>query len=288
MDPAIRIYKRPRLKNPSLVIGWADAGLVGIRAVDYLTEELGATEFAEIEPHDFALLPNSIVKNGVLQEIEYPANSFYYWKNQKAEEDLIMLGSRPPALHHYEFANLVLDVAELFKVKRIYTVGGIYANVAHSARPRVMAVINSSRLKNLVANYGVELSLNYHGPTSMNGLTIGLARYRSIEGISLWGQVPTYIGDLPNPRVCRAVLRILTRMLKITIDFSGIEAEARRANKQIEELVSYIRQQNPDLDQHINNLEKGIGTESVEEDNLSFFQDIEEFLRKQKGRREND
>ncbi len=70
MDPAVRIYKRPRLKNPSLIVGWEDIGLVGERAIDYLIDELGAKEFGEIEPHDFALLPNSIVKEGVLQEIE--------------------------------------------------------------------------------------------------------------------------------------------------------------------------------------------------------------------------
>ncbi len=289
MESPVRIYKRPRLREPSLIVGWADAGLVGISAVDYLIDQLRAEEFGEIEPHNFSLLPHTIIKGGVLQEIEYPKNSFYYWKNRKFTGDLIILGSKPPALHHYELANLILDVAELFDVSRIYTVGGIYANIAHTEKPRIFAVINNPKLKKYMTHYDdVELGMNYHGPTSMNGLILGIAKHRNIEGISLWGRVPSYIGEIPNPRVCQAILRVLTRMLNIDIDFSEIEAEARHANKQIDELVSYLRQQSPDFDQHIGRLEKGMSVEASEEDRQRFFNEIEEFLRKQEGHRETD
>ncbi len=287
MESPLRIYKRPRLTNPYLIVGWADAGLVGLAAADYLIDKLGAQEFGEIEPHDFSSLPHSLIKGGVLQEIEYPGNIFYYWKNKRTTGDLIILGSKPPALKHYEFANLILDVAELFGVKRIYTVGGIYANVAHTEEPRVFAVTNSARLKKYLRHYDVELGIDYHGPTSMNGLIIGIAKHRDIEGVSLWGRVPSYIGEIPNPRVCEAVLRVLTRMLGVDVDFSEIEAEARYANKQIDELVSYTRRQYPELDQYIGKLEKGMSVGASEEDRQKFFQEIEEFLKKQRGWREN-
>ena len=284
----VRIYKRPRLRNASLVVGWTDIGLVGINAVDYLVNKLGAEEFGEIEPYEFSSLPHILIKGGVLQEIEYPRNTFYYWKNKEALGDLIILGSRPPALHHYEFVNLILDVAELFDVRRIYTVGGIYANIAHTESPRVFAITNNPELRDYVVHHDVESGIDYHGPTSINGLILGIAKRRNIEGISLWGRVPSYIGEIPNPQVSEAVLRVLTGMLGIDIDFSEIEARARRANKQIDELVSYIRQQNPDLDRHIGKLEKGISVEPSREDRQRFFDEIEEFLRKQQGRREND
>jgi len=289
VESPVRIHKRPRLRNPSLVIGWTDIGLVGITAVDYLADKLGAEEFGEIEPYDFSSLPHIMIKGGVLQETEYPKNSFYYWKNREATTDLIILGSSPPAVHHYEFVNLILDVAEAFDVSRIYTVGGIYANIAHTERPRVFAVINNAGLADYVTHYDAALAgIDYHGPTSINGLVLGIAKRRDIEGISLWGRVPSYIGEIPNPQVCEAVLRVLTRMLGVDIDFSDIEAKARRANKQIDELVSYIRRQNPELDRHIGKLEKGMDVEPSREDRQRFFKEIEDFLRKQQGRREND
>ena len=288
MRPPLRIYKRPRLRNPHLVIGWTDAGFVGINAVDYLTDKLGAEEFGEIEPHDFSLLPHILIKRGVLQEIEYAENSFYYWKNKKATGDLIIFGSKPPAINHYEFASLILDVAERFDVSRIYTVGGIYANIAHTEKPTVFAIANNLRLKRYLTQYEIESGVDYHGPTSMNGLILGIAKHRNIEGISLWGRVPSYIGEMPNPQVCGTVLRVLTRMLGIDIDFSEIEAKARYAKKQIDELISYLRQQDPDLDRHIKKLEMGMSAETSEEDRQRFFGEIEEFLKTQQDRREND
>ena len=289
MEPPVRIYKRPQLKNPSLVVGWADSGLVGINAVDYLANKLGAEEFGEIEPYDFSSLPQILIKEGVIQEIEYPRNRFYYWKNKGTAGDLIILGSNPPVVYHYKFVNLILDVAELFDVTRIYTVGGINANVAHTERPRVFTIINNPGLRHYVTQHDIDLAgIDYQGPTSMNGLILGIAKHRNLEGISLWGQVPSYISEIPNPQVSEAVLRVLTRMLGIVIDFSEIEAQARRSIRQINRLVSYIRRQNPALDRHIGMLEKGMSAETTPEDRQRFFEEIEEFLRNQQGRREND
>ncbi len=288
MKSPVKIYKRPRLRNPYLIAGWTDAGLVGISAIAYLIDKLGAKEFGEIEPHDFCLLPHSLIKGGVLQEIEYPRASFYYWKDKKSIADLIIFESEPPALKHYEFVNRIVDVAQLFGVERIYTVGGVYADIAHTEEPKVFAVINNPKLKGYLKKHDVELGQDYHGPTSMNGLMIGFAKHRNIDGISLWGRVPSYIGGIPNPRVCQAVLTVLTRMLGIDIDFSGIEAEAQHTDKQIEELVNYARQQNPDFNQYMGKLEKGMKVKAWEETNQIFFEEIEKFLKKQKGQRKDD
>ena len=288
MELPIRIRKRPRLRNPYLIMGWADAGLVGIDGIDYLIDKLGAEVFGEIEPQYFSFLPHSTIEGGVLQEIKYPSNSFYYWKNKKSNNDLIILGSKPPAINHYELANLILDVAESFKVSRIYTVGGIQAHISHSEKPKVSAIVNNPALKNYAKHHGLRLGMNYHGPTSMNGLILGIAKHRNIEGISVWGWVPNYIGEIPNPKVCEAVLRVLTRMLNIDIDFNDIEYEADQANKQIDEIVNYIRKQDPRLDNHIGRLEKGMSMDISAEDRLRLVKEIEEFLKHQKGRREND
>ena len=283
MDPLIKIYQRPRLRNPYLIIGWADAGIVGSSTVEYLVDKLGAKELGEIEPHDSSLLPYILIKGGVVQEIEYPENSFYYWENDKSTSDLIIWSSKPPAVHHHQLASAILDVAELFGVSRIFTVGGLYANVVHTEKPRVFAIINNPKLKKYLNYYDLESGMDYHGPASINGLILGLAQQRNIEGISLWGQVPSYIGEIANPQVCETVLRVLARLLGLDIDFREIEAEASYTNKQIDELVSYLRQQDPDLDEHIGKLEKGINVEISEEDNQRFFKEIEEFLRNQKG-----
>ncbi len=281
MESPLIIYKRPRLRTPSLVVGWMDAGLVGISATDYLTDQLGAEEFAEIEPPDFSLLPLSLIKGGVLQEIEYPASCFYYWKNKKSTSDLIILGSKPPDLHRYEFANLVLELAELFKVKRIYTVGGVRTDITDAENPRVFAVVNNYHLKRYITQQGLEMGADYHGPTTMNGLILGIAKHRGIEGISLWGEVPNDSVETPNPAVCEAVLNVLTGLLGLDIDLSNIDD--KYTGMQADELIGYVRQPDSDLHPQLEKLERGASPEISEKDKQTFFDELEKFLKKQKG-----
>ncbi len=288
IEPPVRIFKKPTLTNPYLIIGWEDAGLVGSDSTGYLIDTLQAEEFASIDPYDFSFMPYSIIKGGVLKDIEYPKNIFYYWKNNKSANDLIIFSSRLPSINHHKLANLMLDVAEYFKVIRIYTLGGIQAHIAHSGKPRVSAIINSALLKQYIMQYNITINMNYHGPTSMNGLLLGLARKRNIEGISLWGMVADYISEIPNPQVCEVILRTLTKMLNINMDFSEIEEDVKNSKKQIDELVSYIRQQNPRLDRHIERLENDINKNGSAEDRQKVFEDINEFLNHQKGRKENE
>lgn len=275
----IRLERNPRLKNPYLIVGWPDAGYVGMKAVSFLQNRVGAIYLGDIEPYEFSAMPDSIIKNGLLQALEFPTSQFHYWKSKKASDIIFFLG-RQPALRPYAFASLILDVAQKFAVRRIYTVGGFYASLLHTEKPRILAVVNDVSLKRYIRDYDVDIGPDYHGPTSMNGILMGIAKERNIEGVSLWGQVPHYIGEIPNPQISLAALRVLIKMLKITLDFSELETEAEFAEKEIERLVSYVRQQSPDFDEYFKKLEAGTLTKDEGE---KFFKEIEDFLKKQRG-----
>lgn len=284
MEYPINIHRKPRLRNPSLVAGWTDAGLVGINAINYIVDKLGAKPFGEIEPPDYYSLPYSVIEGGVLKRLEYPGSFFYYWKNKKSRDDLIIMGSKPPDVNHYEFASLIVDVAEYFAVEKIYTLGGVYADISHTEEPRVFAVINSAELKEFLRAHDVEPGHDYHGPTSMNGLMLGIARHRNIDGISLWGTVPRYLADMPDLDVCCAVIRALCRLLSIEIDFTEIMAEAEHVNAEINDMIARAREQNPLLDEYMEKLGKHMKFEAAPEDSRRYIDEIEDFLKKQKKR----
>ncbi len=290
MKLPVVIYKRPRLREPYMVVGWADAGYVGINAIDYLTYKLGAQEMGEIEPHEFSMLPHALVKSGVLQRIDYSGSTFYYWKNRKSGHDLILFASKVPALQHYRFAELLFEVAEHFHVSRIYTVGGLSANMSHNEASNIFAIINNPKLKRYVTRHGVAIGGDFYGPATMNSLLLGVAREKGIDGISLWGEVPAYISEVPNPQVSKAVLEVVTKMLAIDVDFSDIDAEAHYARKQIDEMVSYLRQQDPELDRHIGMLDRASPRDLLDtgESDQDFFRELGEFLKKHRGRHKDD
>ncbi len=268
MESPLIVRKHPRLKNPYMVVGWIDAGLVGISIADYLIEKLGAEEFAEIEPPGFSFWPLTLVKGGVLQEIEYAANSFYYWKNKKGNNDLILFGGKPPELRQYIFANLMVDLAELFKVKRIYTVGGLMTDAGDTDNPKVFAVVNNSRLKKHVAQHGVELGQDYHGPAAMNSLLLGVAKHRGLEGVGLFGEVAKDIVEMPDLQVHEEILGALTEMLGLDIKTGEMDG-----------LIGHLGQHHQERG-HLSGKSQGIIPEISEEDKQIFFAEIEKFLKK--------
>ena len=70
----IILYKRPRLKQPIMLVGWPGIGNIGIITVDTLREQIQAEELGEIEPWDFFYPTRVRIKAGVLDDLEFPAH----------------------------------------------------------------------------------------------------------------------------------------------------------------------------------------------------------------------
>jgi len=85
---AIKLYKKPGLEKPDMLVAWPGIGNVGIIAIDTLRAVLEAEEFGEIEPWDFFYPRAVLIKNGELEDLEFPGNKFYFKKTP--QKDLIM------------------------------------------------------------------------------------------------------------------------------------------------------------------------------------------------------
>ena len=69
----------------------------------------------------------------------------------------------------------------------------------------------------------------------LNGLLLGVAKEREIDGMCLLGEVPMYASRMPNPMAALAVLRTLSKMLEIEIDLvelTRVAEETREKMKQ--------------------------------------------------------
>jgi proteasome assembly chaperone (PAC2) family protein len=165
---------RPELRSPYLVAGfagWPNAGEVSTGTISYLKEKLRAKKFGEIKPHAFydfpSLRPQTVIENGLIKELKFPANEFFYWKSEKSVHDLIILLAVEPHLKWNEYVDSILHLAEQFKVERIYTVGGTYDRVPHTARPMVTAAVSDLELKEELKKYNIE-PVEYQGPCSIH------------------------------------------------------------------------------------------------------------------------
>ena len=81
----IRLYKEPKLEKPDMVACWPGIGNIGIIAVDTLRGQIQAEELGEIEPWDFFYPRKVTIKAGILEDLEFPSNKFYYKRMEKKD-----------------------------------------------------------------------------------------------------------------------------------------------------------------------------------------------------------
>ena len=256
----IRLYKQPSLDSPVLIAGWPGIGNIGLIAVDTLRTMVEAEELGEIEPWEFFYPRKLIIRDGQLDDLEFPANRFYYKKTEK--QDLIFFtGEEQPSdegaayaqgTKAYQLANLVMDVAIKFGCRKVYTSGAAVALIHHTARSKVWAVPNASHLieelrgyQNTVLMSDIEGRSGQGHISGLNGLMLGVARKRGMDAICMMGEVPAYLQafPIPYPKASKAVLEVLTEVLGISGDLEGIASLAGHTEKEIDRLCEGFPQE---------------------------------------------
>jgi uncharacterized protein (TIGR00162 family) len=239
---SVKIQHEPRLVDPRLVAAWPGVGNVALIAATYLKDKLEADEFGEIDPAGFFDPGGVFIKGNVIEAPQFPASKFYYWDSEGGGKDLIVfLSEAQPPVGAYEYAGMVLDVAERFGVKRIYTLAAALTE-HHPAKPRVLGAATNSALLDELRSHDVLLANDFY-IAGLNGLLLGAAQERDIEGICLLGETARYTAKVANPRSSKAVLEILTSLLQVEIDMTELEELAVSTDKQIKEIADELRRE---------------------------------------------
>lgn len=294
-------YKKPNLFNTDIIIGWPGIGNIGLIAVDTLRGMLKAELFAEIESWEFFYPRKVKIKAGLLEDLVFPSNKFYYYSS--GENSLIFfIGEEQPKKQGtssysegeeaYRMANLVLDVAEEFGCKRVYTSGAAVALIHHSMRSRVWAVPNTERLKDEIKKYSNTLLMSeIEGRggqgfiSGLNGLLLGVAKQRGFEGICLMGEIPIYLQGLTisYPKASKSVLEVFGEILNIGIYLPEFDERVRKAEKKIEDFYSQLPPEVREQLERLKEITYHKQTEIqplTEENRKRLWEEISEFLKK--------
>jgi uncharacterized protein (TIGR00162 family) len=235
-------YGEKALDSPVMIVGLPGIGLNGKLVAEHLIGELKAEKVMEIFSPS---LPPQVNVNpdGTTKLV---SNEVYAWKSDGSSPDLLLLvGDYQSVTNegHYELAGIYLDVAEKFKVKRVYTLGG-YGTGKLIDVPHVLYATNKADVIEEVKSYGAifnegELS---GGIIGASGLILGLGELRGIEAICLMGETSGYLVD---PKSAQAVLAVLCRALNLTVDMKELEARAQEIEKIITKIKEMEQQQQP-------------------------------------------
>ncbi|MDD5289495.1 MAG: PAC2 family protein [Dehalococcoidales bacterium] len=293
----IILKQEPELNNPDMIIGWPGIGNIGVITVETLRQVVQAEELGEIEPSDFFYPDKAVIRAGILTSMSFPGSKFYF-KRLATRDLMFFIGEEQPASREnpyaegkraYEMANLVLDVAQKFNCRRIYTSGAAVAITHHSLQPKVWAVANRAALLPELRSYDntilmseAEGKKNQGIITGLNGLLIGVAKRRRIDGICLMGEIPDYLARMPfpYPKASKTVMKTLSKIIGINLAPDILDEMIIK----MEAVVNNIYQQFPqDIRERLEQRKRATQTkrETISEEDEQWFKEhINEFFKK--------
>jgi len=254
----VRLFTEPDLHQPDMLVGWPGIGNIGVITADAVRQTTGAVQLGDIEPWDFFYPGKVVIRGSVLERVEFPGNKFYYARLDNRDL-LLFIGEEQPSTQGrvyaegskaYEMANMVLDVAERFGCRRVYTSGAAVALTHHELRPKVWAVATDKNTLKEIKGYiapalrrDIEARNAYGNITGLNGLLVGVAGKRGFEGVCLMGEIPDYLSRIPfpYPRASQSVLDVLGSTLGIPINSKILD----KMTAQMEDVISNVFLQFP-------------------------------------------
>lgn len=223
MDLLVR--SEVKLDSPTLIAALPDMGNVAGLAMNHLMKVLKPELVAEIHG-DY---PPYVVHHAGYANF---TRSTYKIHADEAKGLLTFSGDAQPSSSSklYELCGRLLDYADKMRVKRVFSLGGAYAEDVKD-ESRVFGVVNKKELLGELKERQV-LELQGDGRiTGFNGLVLGLAHERGIDGICLLGEI-----DNPNikqPGTASRVLQTLGRLLGLELDVTDLMEQEKKIKEHL-------------------------------------------------------
>jgi hypothetical protein len=238
-ETIIKVIKKVKLEDPILIEGLPGVGHVGKLVAEHIVEELNAEKIVEIYSPHFP--PQVLINDDFIAELV--KNEVYAYKSDNKIDILIVVGDHQSVTNegHYEISGIILDIAQEYDVKRIYTLGG-YGTGQLVENGTVLGAVNNTDMIEEMKKYGIEFRDNEPagGIVGVSGLILGMSRFRDIDAACLMGITSGYLVD---PKSAQAVLDVLCEILDLKIDTQALEDRAKEMEKIIAKIVEIEQMQ---------------------------------------------
>ena len=230
-----KVFEVPKATNPVLVCGLPGSGYVGKLAADHLVSSFRLKRVAEFSSSTFPPQVN-VKEDGT---VDPPRGELYFAAAKRNRGLFVFTADAQPTTSEgeYELSDSVVKFAKRCGVRRVYTLAA-YITGSFSKSPKVYGTGTSKEIVGELADNGVTL-MKDGGISGMNGLLIGVAALRGLEGACLLGETSGYVVDAG---ASKAVLELLSRILDLPIDTSKLEEKAEETGKVISQLQAMADQ----------------------------------------------
>jgi proteasome assembly chaperone (PAC2) family protein len=226
------------MRDPFLVAafsGWGDASNVATTSAAFLLQKRDVDRALDLDPEEYYVLTETRPWVRVAQDgerrIQWP--TLAVMRGVGEPRDAAVLVGPEPQLRWRRFAREIVD---FWKEKGgsgpVILLGAFLAGVSHTGPVVLTGFATTPDLRRRLDQLEIHAS-GYEGPTSCHSV---LADAFSAEGIpccSIWAAVPHYVGAMPNPKACAAMLRAVDALVGLDLDLTELDEAARTFEKQV-------------------------------------------------------
>jgi proteasome assembly chaperone (PAC2) family protein len=230
---------RPTLRKGVLVCafyGWNDGGEAATLSALFLRQQLGATQFCELDPDEFydfqEVRPVVSLGDDEHRRLAWPENSFAWAPLPSGNDIAVMVGIEPQNRWKL-YSRSIVEVAKESGAELVVTLGGFLADTPHT-RP---VPVTGSADGDIADQLGLAPS-QYEGPTGIVGVVHDACSDAGIASASLWAAVPHYISVSPNPKAALALLSRLALLLETSFDTTKLSQDAVQFEREVSHAVS--------------------------------------------------
>lgn len=197
--------EEPNVQKPIMIAAMQDMGNVGSIVINFINKSLKSKPFRTAK----VSFPTYIIDNG--GDVDLPKESWEY----RYTDDLIIFGGGNGQPQDNNELNLlckdVIDVAEKYSAKFIYTLGGFHTNRILKNNPKTYITTTSMELKKQMEKLELDITPQKSAITGFNGLILGFAKNHKIQGIGMYGEL-----NQPEIPQYRAAISIIKTIEKLT------------------------------------------------------------------------
>jgi uncharacterized protein (TIGR00162 family) len=229
-DTRIHELSKIDLKEPVLVQGLPGLGYVGKVAVDYFIQKLKPQKFAELYS-SYLLFPDGNLGITISEDGTYslPKYEFYAFHESLPHAIFLTGDAQPSVTGQYEVASRVLDFAQQFGCKMIFTMGG-YGTRSGNDVGAVYGVVGDAATGERLKKLGAKLTKG-GAVTGAAGVILGIGRQRGLQCAGLLGATT---GAYPDIEAARAVIQMLAGLASIPIELKDLDTEIEEMRKKME------------------------------------------------------
>lgn len=206
-----------KLKDIILISSLPDMGKVGGLVTQHLTKKLETKKSAQIILAD---KPWVNLKDGL---VELPQDEYTLTVDEK-NGIVVFTGENQPQEPRtvFEIVNMVLDiVSRMGNIKMLISAGG-YLPSESGKGTLVYGVATNSHSIDILKSYDVKpLSPEVKSITWFNGVILGIAKSRNIDGVGLFGEIVD--AESPQYKAASNILKVIEKILQIKIDTKELD-----------------------------------------------------------------